>query len=250
MRQKVTTARSYLNRWGGYDFDFDTMDDVELTNFLYSVIKKNEMRIHSRAARVLRDKVYFFDKDDTCVCRKREDTEHCIWLLPEYVGLHFSPGLWKKACCQFSEGLTLWDCLLIYVQTQLSIPQKVHFSEKERFIQKVCIPEIVCDSDNYNKSTFDRVHLVINLGKEVFPEWIDTVEAVRRYRKELDALAINRIANDRVFRKYNVPLNFLKLSELRLKRNYTLEYVFELKQLPCEERRKDDANNKHCAGAV
>lgn len=46
---------------------------------------------------------------------------------------------------------------------------------------------------------------------------------------EIDRLVIEKVANDRRFRKYGIPINSLKLTVMLLRREYCLEYIFELK---------------------
>ena len=53
--------------------------------------------------------------------------------------------------------------------------------------------------------------------------------AVRAHKPEIDKLVVEKIESARAFRELGVPLGFFFLSECILRKNHTLEYIFELK---------------------
>ena len=55
-------------------------------------------------------------------------------------------------------------------------------------------------------------------------------QAVVDNRKEIDRRVLGKIETDFQFKKYGVPINALRLSEIVLRNDYALEYIFELKE--------------------
>ena len=55
-------------------------------------------------------------------------------------------------------------------------------------------------------------------------------DEVNKHRREIYRLVLDKIESDRRFIRYGVPINFLKLSDVTLLRNYSLEFIFELRE--------------------
>ena len=53
---------------------------------------------------------------------------------------------------------------------------------------------------------------------------------MEKYRREIYQRVIQRLEEDRQFKKYGVPINFLKLSDVTLFRDFSMEFIFELKE--------------------
>ena len=68
------------------------------------------------------------------------------------------------------------------------------------------------------------------MPRYLFPTWNDLKQAVVDNRKEIDRQVLGKIETDYRFKKYGVTLNVLRLSEIVLRNDYSLEYIFELKE--------------------
>lgn len=58
---------------------------------------------------------------------------------------------------------------------------------------------------------------------------VATPQAGKRSIGQQRRCCVPKLENDRRFKRYGVPVNFLKLSDVTLLRNYSLEFLFELK---------------------
>ena len=58
----------------------------------------------------------------------------------------------------------------------------------------------------------------------------DKLEYYKENRKDIDEMAVKKIENSQSFKKYGIPINFLKISRKTFKnQRRVLQYVFELK---------------------
>jgi len=53
---------------------------------------------------------------------------------------------------------------------------------------------------------------------------------VKKYQHEIYQRVIQRMETDRSFKRYGVPINFLEISDVTLLRDFSLEFIFELKE--------------------
>lgn len=60
--------------------------------------------------------------------------------------------------------------------------------------------------------------------------WEALQNEVKKYQREIYQQVIQRLEKDRQFKKYGVPVNFLKISNVTLLRDFSLEFIFELKE--------------------
>ena len=140
----------------------------------------------------------------------------------------FNYNVWWEAVDNFQVGMKLEDCVRIYINTELICHRGADWPFIDRLVQNI----VACyerEPFNKNTKTFDRIRVSVNLGRYLFETWDELKQAVKAHRSEIDKKVLEKIENDRRFRKYNVPINVLSLSDLVLRRDYTLEYIFELK---------------------
>lgn len=84
--------------------------------------------------------------------------------------------------------------------------------------------------ENQNKKTFDRIRIQVVLPRYMFQTWDELKAAVQENRLEIDNRVLDKIKNDRQFIKFGIPVNFIKLTDVTLLRDHTLEYIFELNE--------------------
>ena len=70
----------------------------------------------------------------------------------------------------------------------------------------------------------------MGLPRYHFSSWEALRDEVKKYQREIYRLVLDKLENDRRFKRYGVPINFLKLSDVTLLRNYSLEFIFELRE--------------------
>lgn len=100
-------------------------------------------------------------------------------------------------------------------------------TEVERFVTKIWKPKIYRENGNQKKKTFDFINVQMSV-RTYMPE---KMKFVREHKKELIQMAVNTIKQDKEFKKYNVPVNYLKLGRMTLLQDSQIEYLFELKQV-------------------
>lgn len=141
----------------------------------------------------------------------------------------FNNNVWSKAVKQFCAGMTLTECIRLFLDTKLESKPDVELPFIERLVQRVEAPEYERIPENQNEATFDRIRVFVGLPRYMFNSWEELKAAVFENRTEIDRRVLEKIENDRHFKKFRVPINYLKLSEVFLRRTFSLEYIFELK---------------------
>lgn len=134
--------------------------------------------------------------------------------------------LWKKAVTKLKEGDTIEDFKNYLSSTRIESHEKP--SGVDRFIGKIDKPIFVREPENENKNTFDYIYIDIL----IIQNWeTDKMEYIKENMYEIRRRVVEKLQNDRSFEKYGVPINFLKISRITLKRDSILQFVFELKEI-------------------
>ena len=115
------------------------------------------------------------------------------------------------------------------------IYQKMDFQPKEkpkgldRFITKIDSPRFIKMPENQELKVFDFIHI----DAFVVTEWeSDIYKYILDNQKEIIKKVIKQLKNDRSFKKYCVPINFLKLTKVTYSKSQNLiRFVFELKEV-------------------
>ena len=142
----------------------------------------------------------------------------------------FNMNVWSKAASQFEVGRTLEECVRIFLQTELShnVPQEP--SPIDRLVQYIAPPVYERAPGNHNEATFDHIHMTVGLPRYQFHSWDALRNEVKRHQHEIYQRIIEKLEQDRQFKKYGVPVNFLKLSDVMLMRDFSMEFILELKE--------------------
>lgn len=153
----------------------------------------------------------------------------------------FNMNVWRKAASQFEVGMKLEDCIGIFLQTELvhNVPKEL--PPIDRLVQGIAPPIYERVPGNNNEATFDRIRIIVGVPRYQFNSWEALRNEVNKYQPEIYQRVIERLEGDRQFKKYGVPINFLKLSNVMLLRNFSIEFVFELKEIK-------DQNLSWCIG--
>lgn len=194
-----------------------------------------EQGIIGRPVRQLHGDTYYFGEDEIYhvdegssqfLCERRNGRR--AFQLMDYDT--FNAKVWNRAVRQFAVGMTLLECAEIFALSELEYRAAPQWSMIDRLIQRISSPKYERVPGNTNTATFDRIRVMVSLPRYLFPTWNDLRQAVVDNRKEIDRRVLGKIETDFRFNKYGVPLNVLRLSEIVLRNDYSLEYIFELKE--------------------
>ena len=138
-------------------------------------------------------------------------------------------NVWHKAVSQFEVGMTLSECISIFLKTELvrGVPQDQ--SPLDRLVQYISPPTYERIPGNQDEATFDHIRMTVGLPRYKFDSWEALQDEVKKYQREIYQQVLQKLENDRQFKRYGVPINFIKLSDVILRRNFSIEFIFELK---------------------
>lgn len=138
-------------------------------------------------------------------------------------------NVWRKAVSQFEVGMTLQECISAFLKTELvhRIPQEL--SHVDRLVQSIAPPAYERVPGNNNKTTFDHIRMTVGLPRYQFNSWEALLNEVKKHQRGIYQRVAQRLEKDRQFKKYGIPMNFLKVSDVILRRDFSMEFIFELK---------------------
>lgn len=142
----------------------------------------------------------------------------------------FNSAVWTKAATHFMPGMSLRECIGVFLETKIELRPPRELSPLEQLVQEISSPVFEREPENDDPSTFDRIRVTVGLPRYQFPSWEVLRSEVKIHRHEIYRLVLDKLENDRRFKRYGVPINFLKLSDVILLRNYSLEFIFELRE--------------------
>ncbi len=143
----------------------------------------------------------------------------------------FNLRLWTKSVSKFKEGMSLTECANIFLKEELiQNTEHIPLSFLEQLIQYIEPVVFERFPENLDQNTFDRIRVTVCLPRSLFDSWDELVAAVKENKKHIDKQVVDRIQQNRKFKKMGIPLSFFGLSNLHLARDYTLEYIFEIKK--------------------
>lgn len=143
----------------------------------------------------------------------------------------FNMNVWSKAASQFEVGMTLEECISIFLKTKLvhSVPRKQ--SPIDKLVQHIDPPIYERVPENNNEATFDYIRVIVGLPRFQFNSWKTLQNNVKKYRQKIYQQVIQKIKNDPRFKKYGVPITSIKLSNAILLKNFSIEFIFEPKDV-------------------
>lgn len=146
-----------------------------------------------------------------------------------YCGPCFNNRVWFKAISRFEVGMSLDECIRVFMATRLTFHAKKDPSPIERLVQNIPAPVYEHFPENKNKNTFDYVRMAVGLSRYQYETWEDLRAAVKKYRRKIYKRVFQKLDESFQHNRYGVPISFLKLSDVTLRRDYTMEFIFELK---------------------
>lgn len=142
----------------------------------------------------------------------------------------FNINTWRKAVSQFEVGMTLKECISIFLKTELvhSVPQDL--PRIDRLVQYIAPPVFGRIPGNSNKFGFDYIRITVGLPRYQFNSWKTLQNEVKKYQSEIYERVIQKLTGNRQFKKCSVPISFLRLSNVMLLHDFSMEFIFELKK--------------------
>lgn len=142
---------------------------------------------------------------------------------PDFQGI--SPRIVSKAITSLQEGDT--------IPKFFELIETMEFNEKrelpsglDRFITKMCTPRIQREYGNKNTKTFDFIFVDVC----IIQNWdSDRKQYIKENMPEIKKRVIAKIEASKQFKRYDIPINFLKLTSITLTRDDILHFIFELK---------------------
>ena len=101
---------------------------------------------------------------------------------------------------------------------------RVYYFDENGIYKSILIEEI---EENDKKNTFDFIYLDIN----IVTQWpTSKKEYIQKNMSTIKKKAINKIKESGEFKKYGIPVNFLRITKCSLN-NDVIELIFELKEI-------------------
>lgn len=171
----------------------------------------------------------------------RQTKKHIFWFDSSWIlqvsehqakfpSVTFVPGvkLWASATYHFQPGSSFSECFQVFLQTRRRTSGVDVYSDLERLVQKISF-SFEREPENHNPKTFDRIRVEASIG-HFLGDFNTTFEEIKKRRTEILEMVVDKLQTSRKFQKYDVPINFLRLSSLIFSRSFFLEFIFELKE--------------------
>ena len=107
----------------------------------------------------------------------------------------------------------------------------VSYYTKERHINtKISRPSFERDIDNPSNKGFDWIRIEESLNSSLY-SLKEYHQYIKKNKKDFDKPAIAAIKESKKFQSLGIPINCLRLSNLVLRKDFILEYTFEIKEI-------------------
>lgn len=198
-------------------------------------------RIINQVMRISKGKVFYFDTQGTYQCVSLKEAKGMdfsnlhirgngtVYFDSDYKKL-VEPStnyhLIRMAIARLKKGDTIkeFEYHLAHVEIK-TIPKPEGL---DRFITRIEPPVFIRVPENPKEETFDYIYIEVN----IVIEWEqDKKQYIRENMKEINRRVIEKIKSDKKFKKYGLPISFLKIGRITLENARTLEYVFEIKEV-------------------
>ena len=167
---------------------------------------------------------YMFDEDYTL--RVVKDTDAPLLVSHRFPARLVNRKTLELAKKTWHEGMSLDDCIMSVVATASSFRTT---SFLDRLCTKFGPPEFERDPENQNRKTFDRIRLEVGLNSSLFRTWKDLATCVKKHANEITARALETIEADKNFQRFGLPIHYIVVSDAKICKDYTIQYIFEIK---------------------
>lgn len=131
----------------------------------------------------------------------------------------------SRAITTLEEGDTI-SKFFEYLETLEPKPRQELPTGLDRFITRICPIRIQREYGNKNTKTFDFIYVDVC----IISEWeTDRKQYIKENMPEIKKRVVTKIEESKQFKRYGIPINFLKLTSITLTRDDVLHFIFELK---------------------
>ncbi len=177
------------------------------------------------------NEVYSFDKGSTLFPYMKRIKYN---LFPDRYEQCFHIALWRKAVSHFEVGMTLTECIEIFLKTKMTHGAPPGLSPVDQLVLYISPPIFERVPGNNDERTFDHIHMTVGLPNQRFNSWDALQAEVNKYQHEIYQRVLQKLEKDRQFKKYGISINCLKISDVMLLRDFSVEMILELKELKHE----------------
>ena len=230
----------------------DTIEDFEKYVYRFDRLYHMEMErpFINNVIRIAEGKFYFFNEQGVYTCLKEKEilpTDIRISVVSNIPGKRTSyscyhelrklaevyevdnMNLFAKVICMLKPGDSFFTLEDYCYNKKIILTRNKKPEGVDRFITKIQRPEFVCSPENPNpKETFDYIHVYA----DIVSNWeTDKKTYIQEHIKEINQKVLTKIESSKSFKKYGIPINYLKASQIVLvDRIDQIHYVFELKK--------------------
>lgn len=215
--------------------DANIIDDIINNNNKQNEILPSDLRSNDKTQNRLRAEFapytkLYYSLDNKSKLFPYEGRINHIFTVTGIDVAFFNSGVWIKAAPRFEVGMSLKECVGIFIETELAHRAPQELSPLDQLIQYIARPVYERVPGNDNVKTFDRIRMTVGLPRYQFNSWEALQSEVKKYQHEIYQRVIQRMETNRSFKRYGVPINFLEISNVTLLRDFSLEFIFELKE--------------------
>ena len=205
----------------------------------------------NRVVKIYREKIYYFDTEgiyrsitlrelsSKIMLEKQSFTRffegvytqigksYCNWSGLKETSQYFAKinaTVARIAINKLKEGDSIEDFERIFAETDLkeNLPAGLN-----RFITKIEKPDFGREPENFNEKTFDWISIEVC----TVTEWAEDKRTyIKKHLDDIKKMVLESLSKSRKFQSYNVPINFLRLTDLVIRSNSTMVFKFELKK--------------------
>lgn len=202
-------------------------------------MRKVQKEITKYVLKKNRDTVYYFDEDGIYKSISLEEAKKMGFInigprmdnssnisgTYRYAIEGYNCTLQRKAISRLKVGDTIED-----LEEYLEVVKLEKHNKPEgldRFITKINKPIFQRVPENHKENTFDYVLVSIN----IVSRWDeDRKQYINRNIREISRRVIEKIKSNNQFQKYDIPINFLKVTKVTMKNN-CLDYILEIREI-------------------
>lgn len=105
-------------------------------------------------------------------------------------------------------------------------PEKVQYSELEKFVTKISRPIYIRTPENKKRNTFDYIRFNVNLNTS----FENKNEYLKQNIKSIIQMVNERLQNDTCFKQKGISINYLSVTKVLKDTNNSLVVIYELKK--------------------
>lgn len=208
-------------------FSFDFLNTIEFkSNYVLSYATRK-----SKTLRILHGVSYYKHKSGTSILEVSKYYERRHRGFVETDSPYFRPKVkitklfYEDRCnmlWRFKQGYTFDENLKMY-----SKRPNDKLKDVEVYLTKIYQPDFRRTPENPSKNTFDTIFIQCNTNSQ-----LDVSTFLRNNKKQVIDYILNFLENNRSFKKYGIPINFLRITSATFhKKLNLLDFIFELKPI-------------------